>query len=938
MRKLAYFFVILLALSACGRGSGDESGEAENGGAFGLHLGDSFSLTISTPAGNANMNIEAAAARLTNRLAAEGIDVHVNIETYIWDERDDHLERKLGLFAAGAGPDIFVLDGFMLYPFLENGFLQDIYPMIDASEDWSREDFFEDVLRGHEIDGRLYAMPMSFGFDFAGINANVPREFLDRLADMTHASIFDLAEIYYELVRDFPAWGEFAFINFSNIFMSFAPQLNLAVDFAGQTASFPENFDSSLDSLRSAFANNNRFETGMEVIFSHTEENLQILQDRYVFFQPVGVSGSVESLFEFQSPYFVNFTPLSNFSGELINSGIGMEVAVNYSTDPGLAWAFIGELMSETSGRGDFSASSHIARRFARGYLVTGFEGSFTQFSLRPIVGSQSSQVSQAADRIIIYADMPVSRPVTRLFLPMGTYIDTLRGFADGLFTAQTTLNQIEASITEWLAADKSPIIPYVPAPEIARDGPVQTLTVRTPNMHTGVLRQAESAIKASWQERGIPYEFELIVEDWNWADQEGAVERLTRLNVELMAGGGPDMFLFEASRIHARMGIGDSIELFLLEGHDLRTMAERGFLADINTLIENHPASNRSDFFEHILDALEINGGLYVFPISFGFYRVGVNAQISQPFIDRFLGHNSISHLGLMDFYLDFKAAHSQEFGHFVPGTSWTYGNIQSAVINNMTPFIDFDARVSNLNSPEFAAVLDLLINVFGERELISSGWINNAPVGSFFRERAEEQLFEMEAFKLMGAEAFFGRPSPIFMNYIPFTDDNGNLLFDITRNNTWGSWAITSAGNPALAWEFLTYMLEAYYEPTGRARTEPVWGSTAHWADESIATPIKRSHFESSTRRALERVSSWPGLGFAYRHGDPERELEIDNAINSLAALNEMPVAHLNPLFPALVFNLINEPLEHLRLGIITAEAAAQQIHNSVQLWLLE
>ena len=159
MKKLLCLLLLILVFASCRRGLREDITE-ENGGIYGIPV----SFTISTPTGIANIDVEAAAARLTNRFLGYGLHIQVNIESYIWQERAEHFERMLGQFAAGFGPDIFVRDGFLLYRFIENGFIQDIYPLIDMSDIlgtyWSRDDFFENVLRGHEISGRLYSMPM----------------------------------------------------------------------------------------------------------------------------------------------------------------------------------------------------------------------------------------------------------------------------------------------------------------------------------------------------------------------------------------------------------------------------------------------------------------------------------------------------------------------------------------------------------------------------------------------------------------------------------------------------------------------------------------------------------------------------------------------------------------------------------------------------------
>ena len=455
------------------------------------------------------------------------------------------------------------------------------------------------------------------------------------------------------------------------------------------------------------------------------------------------------------------------------------------------------------------------------------------------------------------------------------------------------------------------------------------------------ILRQAEELMNESWRRQGKPYAFELDIEDWpritqmvmndmlraGNADPHLAYnrEQAMRLGVELMAGRGPDL-------VYAR-------------DLDIRTMSQRGFLADINALIENHPASSRCDFHEHILDALMMDGGLYVFPVSFGFYRVGVNAAIPQTFIDRFMGYSSITFAGMLEFYIDFMEAFGDEFGHMRPAFAYpTYRDFPSAVIAGMSQFIDFDAGRASLNSPEFVEILNSLARVARTNVHFGDDYMDTMMPGRRVMEEwiASSALFYINSNHLQGTEAFFSRQEPFFVNFIPLVDDYGSLAFDIEGRDTWALWSIPAAGNPALAWELVTYLLEAYYYPVGSARFEPIWGATPPWTDSSISSPIKRSHFDGSIQRAFDSIHG-PYVppshtGWANDPGTPEWKAEAQNAISILASQNEMPVAHINPLFPPLVRGFILEPLEHLRLDVITAEAAAQQIHNSVQLWLLE
>ena len=375
MRKFAFLIAILLTLSACGRGQGNENDASEESGiVFGVHLGYAPSLTISTPTGIAYPIIEAAAS-LTNRFAGYGIDIRVEIENFIPTERDRHFDNMLSKFAAGMGPDIFVPDGFSLYRFIENGFLQDIYGFIDESENWSREDFFEQALRGHEIGGRLYAMPMSFGFDFVGINANVPQRFLDTFGSFINFSMDTLALMYLDLISDYPEWADFAFIHFENYQRAFAPQLNHWIDFADQSVNLFDGYGGFMDVFRDAFVDNNRF--GTELLLPPiTEENMQLLQDRYVFLRPLLAT---EALFDFQTSYFLDFIPLATNGGELISYQWALEVTVSANADSLLAWAFIEELLAETASGG--VAWAHILQDGTRDRIccqvLIGFLASF---------------------------------------------------------------------------------------------------------------------------------------------------------------------------------------------------------------------------------------------------------------------------------------------------------------------------------------------------------------------------------------------------------------------------------------------------------------------------------------------------------------------------------------------------------------------------------
>ena len=127
MKKALFLLITLCLFTACGRGL---EGEADTYAVYRV-------FTISTPTGIPLAMVNQAATNLQARLASDGVYVSFEIEHYRPRERERHLERKLGMFAAGIGPDIFVRDGFLLSTFTENGFIRDIHPLIKLPKTWS---------------------------------------------------------------------------------------------------------------------------------------------------------------------------------------------------------------------------------------------------------------------------------------------------------------------------------------------------------------------------------------------------------------------------------------------------------------------------------------------------------------------------------------------------------------------------------------------------------------------------------------------------------------------------------------------------------------------------------------------------------------------------------------------------------------------------------
>jgi len=925
----AMITIAIFILSGCGRGIGiiengnagqQDGSAAQVSGTEGVQhtpMGDIF--TISTPFGNLS-RLQDSAEAFEQSLAEQGIHVQIDFIYYMQDEWQSHHDLLLSKFAAGVGPDIFLRDNYMLYPFIENGFLADIYTVIDQSSHFSRNDFFTNVLEGQEVNGRLYMLPMNFGFDYIGINANVPPAFIRRFEDFDRASPTDIAALYLDLINQYPEWADFAFIHGFNPNQAFAPELSHVVDFAARTVDLSATA-SLLESIRPAFEGNQRFETAPFFNWQSPIEDLTVMQERYVFSRISGVAG-IYGLFEFREPFFVNYVPLADEGGRLVNRAWGTEFAVSHTANPDLVMGFIGQHISDIMAEDfRFGLDIPILREYFQQGLESGFRHMLTQMALPPIVDSEGVAITQAISRMEAYSTWPSTTLIANFLMPPWAALGALPEFFESDMPAYEVISQMEAAIAAWFNEERPEIEPfvYIPAVELP-DLPVRTLTIRTDNRHTGVILQAADAMNAAWQERGEPYIFQVEVEDHSWVDWEGMEGRAVRLQTELMSGQGPDMFI--------------------LDGQDMHAFSASGFLQNIYTLMDADPSTSRDEFFTQALEAFEINNGLYVFPVSFGFEYIAINASLPQEFVNRFAQKSTISLSEMMEFYLDLMEAHGEEFGHltFDTGTGITWSG--SVLQTIMGGFVDFNTRTSNLLDPRFVEALELIDVVYANWD-VQNTWGTTIGTADFLRDRAQEYVFFAITNGLNNFDAFFTEETPIFTHHIPLVDDYGRFMLTTpgAHGQVWSGICITAVGDGALAWELTRHMIYAYTNPVGRAAVEPVFGSSNTWGNHSFATPIMRSLFRDHAMQTFENTfDNWSAHGlqtFVGLDDDANRMQQFEAAINRIAAYNEQPMGMLSPNIPTGIFD---DHFEQFRLGLINAETAAQRIHNAVSLWLIE
>ena len=370
-------------------------------------------------------------------------------------------------------------------------------------------------------------------------------------------------------------------------------------------------------------------------------------------------------------------------------------------------------------------------------------------------------------------------------------------------------------------------------------------------DVYVSVLNSAGNAMRTTWTEDGR--DFRLEITTYTPSERDTMRERL---RVQLMAGESYDMFFW------------DELPLWI--------NASSGFFADVNQLIDQDPNTYREDFYTNILDAWEVDGGLYSFPLSFEFIYIGINANLPASVLDRFTQHTAITISEMMQIYIYLQQEYYDEFGHLNTGIFLPH--TLPIIIAN---FVNFETRTSYLDNGNFALLLD-------DYKLVLDMWTQHAPesIGVLYRPLMEllarRNVF-MSATNVMvggiGQPAFmsmlFESPTPSFVHFIPLSDDSGRLILEqrisisyspedmrYRIHPSWGSLNISATGNSILAWEFTQHLISAFSSHSEANmivgdphRDRPDLSNFLRHTLDTLTTPIKRSYTTDYIVSAFEQ-----------------------------------------------------------------------------------
>lgn len=369
--------------------------------------------------------------------------------------------------------------------------------------------------------------------------------------------------------------------------------------------------------------------------------------------------------------------------------------------------------------------------------------------------------------------------------------------------------------------------------------------------------------------------------------------EDLNRFNMDIFTGNVPDIILLPRSPL-------------------LEIYNSRGIIADLYPYIDGDSDFKRTDFYENILKAYEVNGQLLAMPLYFQLRTL--IAPMSE------VGDINGWTLDEMINYVD----------SLPPGTRAFMDNNKSAVLS-LCLYANDDALVDwSANGSGFKRDLVIKMLNFANRYEADEGYEHD--LAYVRRIQEDKQMKFMETLmadhrQLMRFPAFFGEP----VAYPGFPSENGNGNIIIGQ----GLLAISKASEHREgAWEFIRYMLEDYQNQNYYMRIGiPILKSAYEYKKGEIERYLI-SNGKNADETLIEDLDNYRGsenFGNTYEiHPLTGNEIKaMQNLINSADKIRRHDVQ---------VFNIVYEEAQLFFAGVKSVEEVVDIMESRIWLYVAE
>lgn len=409
--------------------------------------------------------------------------------------------------------------------------------------------------------------------------------------------------------------------------------------------------------------------------------------------------------------------------------------------------------------------------------------------------------------------------------------------------------------------------------------------------------------------------------------DQQAKDDYVSKVNTEIMSGGGADILAMDVLPYYK--------------------YADNGQLEDLNNFAQNDPGYNKADYTENVLDATAYKGGQYIFPMDYTFDYFAYDRSLMADFP----AQDKLTYKGVINAAQDESAATGNKiFGQSAYSAQKGNSFFEKAYSLDYTNFVDILNKKVDFTGGEFAALLET-VKSYGD-----SGYINPANVAA--AEISRE--ISPDKFAIDNAEKYYGKFNSSFNLVNQFTRNLGARMNVMRQAGIGGSsendeiaglvsndkdevhfsyaqgYGINSnSKNKRTAWEFIKFLASEEMQASGLGSPNSI--PINNDAKEKIASMLITG--EAMQKRAgTMGVSGGPGGNGQEvpKELTPEQQRALGNYMETLDKFTKL--LNKYDVHDEKIDNMVATEVKNFFTGGKTADEVAKALQSKVELYLNE
>lgn len=409
--------------------------------------------------------------------------------------------------------------------------------------------------------------------------------------------------------------------------------------------------------------------------------------------------------------------------------------------------------------------------------------------------------------------------------------------------------------------------------------------------------------------------------------DQQAKDDYVSKVNTEIMSGGGADILAMDVLPYYK--------------------YANNGQLEDLNNFAQNDPDYSKAEYTGNVLDAIAYKGGQYIFPMDYTFDYFAYDSSLMADFPTQ----DKLTYKDVINATEDASASTDNKiFGQSAYSAQEGASFFEKVYSLDYTTFVDIINKKVDFTGGEFAELLETV------KSYADSGYINPANVTT--KEASRE--ISLDKFAADNAEKYYAKFNSSFNLVNQFTRNLGTKMSVMRQAGISGnsendeiaglvsndknevhfsytqSYGINSnSKNKRTAWEFVKFLASEEMQSSGLGSPNSI--PINNNAKEKIASMLITGEAMQKRAAAMDMSGGLAGNGQEVsKELTPEQQQALGNYMETVDKFTKL--LNKYDIHDEKIDNMVITEVKNFFTGEKTADEVAKVLQSKVELYLNE